>query len=87
MAELLPGFTYGNLVLFVTIVVSVAGGWARVESGLADHDRRILELEDTDKSLMNERIKEARDVADMKADMRWIRVTLERLEREWKSRE
>lgn len=48
---------------------------------------RHLALEGTDKSLMNERIKKARDVADMKADMRWIRVTLERLEREWKSRE
>ncbi|MEO1110088.1 MAG: hypothetical protein AAFX90_19415 [Pseudomonadota bacterium] len=82
-----PGISVGNVIVLVSMLVSVAVGWARLESGLAEHNRRIQELEQADKSLMNDRMDEARDLANMKTDLRWIRVTLERLERDWKSRE
>ena len=79
-----PGISVGNLLVLGAMIVSIAIGWARLESGLADHNRRIRELEQADKLLVSERMREARYMADMKADMRWIRVTLERLERDLK---
>ncbi|MEP1576247.1 hypothetical protein [Roseibium album] len=82
-----PGISVGNVIVLGAMLVSIAIGWARLESGLADHDRRIEELEASDKALVKDRMVEARDLADMRADMRWIRDTLVRLEREWKARE
>lgn len=76
----------GNLLVLGAMVVSISLGWARMENGLAEHNRRIQELEAADKSLVTERMREARDMADMRADMRWIRSILERLERDLKGR-
>lgn len=84
--ELFPGFSYGNVMVLAAMGVSIALGWGRLETGLAHHDRRIQELEDAGDRLMTERMREARDVADIKADMRWIRLSLERLEGEFKGR-
>lgn len=81
-----PGISVGNVLVLISMFVSVAVGWARLESGLAEHNRRIQELEAADKSLVSERMREARDMADVRADMRWIRSTLERLERDLKGR-
>ena len=38
--ETFPG-GIGNLLVLGAMIVSIASGWARLESGLADHDRRI----------------------------------------------
>lgn len=77
-----PRVSLGNILVLVTIVSGLAAGWARLESALSYHNERIVELEDGAKALMNERMREARDVADMRADMRWIRDSLARLERD-----
>lgn len=82
-----PGVSVGNLIVLGTMLVTLTAAWGRMEMGLADHDRRIVTLEDSDKTLTVERMKEGRDMADLKADMRWIRATLERLERDLKARD
>ncbi len=65
------------------MIVSIAIGWAYLESRPADHDRRIDEPEASDKALMKDRMAEARGFADM----RWSRDTLVRPEKDWKGRE
>ncbi len=92
MAETRTGFiekriSLGNLIVLATIIGSLALGWGRLETGLAHHDQRIRDLEESSRARMAERIREARDVADMRADMRWIREALQRLERDLKSRD
>lgn len=81
-----PGISVGNLIVLASIGVSLAVGWTRLETGLESHDHRIAELEDGAKAMVAERMKQNGDMADLKADMRWIRVTLERLERDLKGR-
>ena len=66
-----PDISVGNLLVPGEMIVSIAIGWARLESGLADHDRRIEELEVSEKSLMKDRMAEARDLVGMRADLRW----------------
>lgn len=82
-----PGISVGNLLVLATMLVTLTAAWGRMEMGLADHDKRIVVLEESEKALTAERMKEVRDMADLRADMRWIRATLERLERELKARE
>jgi hypothetical protein len=79
-----PGISVGNIANAIIVLLALGAGWARMEAALGDHDRRIDDLETADKSLTSDRMREARDMADMKADMRWIRSTLERLERDLK---
>ncbi|TYC48696.1 hypothetical protein FMN50_26970 [Rhodobacterales bacterium] len=81
-----PGISVGNVIVLGTLLISLAVGWTRLEAGLEDHDDRIIKLEQSAEVQIAERIKQGSDMADMKADMRWIRLTLERLERELKSR-
>jgi len=81
-----PSISWGNLIVLASIGVSLAVGWTRLETGLENHDHRIEELEDGAKAMVAERMKQNGDMADLKADMRWIRVTLERLERDLKGR-
>jgi hypothetical protein len=80
----------GNVLTILALVVGFAVQWGMLSSDLRslreDYGRRITDLEEGWKTLGQERIREARDLADMRADMRWIRATLERLERDLKSR-
>lgn len=81
----------GSLITIALVISGFAVQWGVMRAEIAamreSYGQRIEELEASDKSLFKERMREARDVADMRADMRWIRSTLERLERDWKSRE
>lgn len=77
-----PRISLGNLIVLGAMIGSLALGWGRLETGLAYHDERIQDLEEGAKMQTAERLKEARDVADMKADMRWIRDTLQRIDRD-----
>ncbi len=80
----------GNVLTILALVVGFAVQWGMLSSDLRslreDCGRRITDLWEGWKALGQERIREARDLADMRADMRWIRATLERLERDLKPR-
>ncbi|MGX1496895.1 hypothetical protein ACSSV1_001931 [Labrenzia sp. MBR-25] len=80
----------GNVLTILALVIGFGVQWGMFSSDLRsvreDYGRRITDLEEGWKSLGQERIREVRDLADMRADMRWIRATLERLERDLKPR-
>lgn len=73
-----PSVSLGNLITIGVLLASVAGGWAKIESGLAAHERRIAELEESDKETRAREIDQIRLLAEMSADLRYLRAAFER---------
>jgi hypothetical protein len=81
----------GNLINIAIVIAGFAAQWGFMQSQVNDmresFDKRIEKLEEGSEELFAERMREARDIAEMKANMHWIRNTLERLEQDLKRRQ
>lgn len=84
-----PGVSVGNLIVLVSMLIGLAMGWARMESALGEHERRIGENASEVKELRQEQRTFSMGFAELKTDLRHLldemsrtRQALERLERE-----
>lgn len=75
----------GNLITIGSVVVGLSVGWTQLRSDQenmkADFERRLIELEQDKKERAVRDLANAQMFAEMRADIRYTRQAIERLER------
>ncbi len=85
MPDLRKEISISTVIALVTLAMALAGGWTAlqtsitgVETKVADHDRRIGEIEADGKAGRADSLRVLQDIAEIKTDLRYLRQAMER---------
>lgn len=74
-----------TIIALASLAMALAGGWTTinatitgVEAKVADHDRRIGDMEADSKAGRDNTIRVLQDIAEIKTDLRYLRQAMER---------
>lgn len=84
MPELKKEPSITTLLSIVSLAMALAGGWTAlqtsitgVEAKVADHDRRLLEVEGKNEASRADMMRVLQDIAEIKTDLRYLRQAME----------
>lgn len=85
MPDLRKDLSLSTIVALVSLAMALAGGWTSlssaitgVEAKVADHDRRLGEIEADSKAGRADNTRVLQDIAEIKTDLRYLRQAIER---------
>ncbi|MDD7908686.1 hypothetical protein PUV47_02045 [Pseudovibrio exalbescens] len=72
----------GNIITIGGMLVGMALGWGQLQSKITEHTRRIDKLEQAESDRLSERVVQVQLFAEIRADIKYLRQAIERLERD-----
>lgn len=85
MPDLRKDMNLSTIIALASLAMAMAGGWTTinasmtgVEAKVADHDRRIGDMEADGKASRADTMRVMQELAEIKTDLRYMREALER---------
>jgi hypothetical protein len=84
MPDLKKDMNLSTVLALVTLAMALGTGWSSlqsavtgVEAKVADHDRRLLEVEGKNEASRADTMRVLQDIAEIKTDLRYLRQAME----------
>lgn len=85
MPDLRKDLNLSTVIALASLAMALVGGWTAlqtsitgVEAKVADHDRRIVDIEADGKAGRDGNTRVLQDIAEIKTDLRYLRQAMER---------
>lgn len=72
----------GNIFTIITFVIGLTAGWTQLKADQATLDKRITDLEQDRRERSRQDLLMAQTLTEMRADIKYTRLAVERLERD-----